>query len=155
MTFFFNIFGEPSRGSFFYYMQCKCCAKCSLYEGWHSRNVFGLGLHDRAVRPLPVIWYGICQSDQPPNLSQSYLGPAITSTCGPLVANHPQWVIAPRRPPKVASVSGWISVSGLTYPLSLCQTHPGLGPVAEKIPIMSDVGFKPTTSRLCARSSNH
>ena len=26
--------------------------------------------------------------------------------------------------------SGWISVSGLTYPLSLCQTHPGLGPVA-------------------------
>ena len=25
-NFFLNIFGEPNRGSFFYYMQCECCA---------------------------------------------------------------------------------------------------------------------------------
>ena len=63
-------------------------------------------------------------------ISQSYLGPTITSTCGPLVANHPQ--IAPGRPPMSHPFSGWISVSGLTYPLSLWRTHPGLGPAVEK-----------------------
>ena len=30
--------------------------------------------------------------------------------------------------------SDLLLVSGLTYPLSLCRTHPGLGPVAEKSP---------------------
>ena len=35
-------------------------------------------------------------------ISQSYLGPAITSTCGPLVANHPQMGHSSETPPNVA-----------------------------------------------------
>ena len=58
-----------------------------------------IGLWDQ----LPVIWSGKCQFylNQTDHLLQSYLDPASSSTCGPLVVNHPQWGIAPRRHPKL------------------------------------------------------
>ena len=65
-------------------------------------------------------------------ISRCYLGPAITSTCGPLVADHPKRGHSSETPPMSHPLSGWISVGALTFPL--CRTHSAFGPVAEKSP---------------------
>ena len=60
---FLKIFLANPAG--FYLMHCNFV----LYQGWHSRSVFDLGLYARALRPLPVIWSGICQTDLNPRVT--------------------------------------------------------------------------------------
>ena len=139
-TFFLNMFESPTGAHFYYYMQCECCAcavnicvltqqvrigRGTTWQGWET-NFLSLGPD---VIRLTSIWL----TTGP--ISQSYLGPVITSTCGSLPANHLQMGHSSETPPNVASflVDGSRS-GGLTYPLSLCRAHPGLRPVAEKSP---------------------
>ena len=105
---------------------------CSLYI---CRSALVMELLDRAVRILSLAPYVITLPSirlTTGLMSHSYMGQAIISTCGPLVANHPHMGDSSK-----THCTPQISVNGLIYPLRLRQTHPGLGPVAEKYPSWS------------------
>ena len=89
-------------------------------------------LHFLSLVPDVISLTSIRLTTEP--ISKSYLGPAITGHCGPLEATHPQMGHSSETPQMSHPFSGWISVSGLTYPLSLCRTNPWLAQVAEKSP---------------------
>ena len=87
---------------------------------------------------LPPIYYIYCREMHPVDSTRVHVHCRCTHTNAilkaqwPLVANHSQMGHSSETPHMSHPFSGWISVSGLIYPLSLCRTHPGLGPVVEK-----------------------
>ena len=148
----------PSPGKIFYFRTCML--RYFQYSLQSSESVSeAVECEAKHVNHTTVFYraVGLCTPGRLTTgpISQSYLGPAITSTCGPLVANHPQMGHSSETPPNVASF-WWMNLGQwLDLPFEPVSNSPWVGAGRRKITIMSDVGFEPTTSRLCARSSNH
>ena len=94
-----------------------------------------LGLHDKVVRPT------LCHMTDHLTYPRAYLGPAITSICGQMLADHPRCVLAPIRLPYVA-----------LFPIEPVSNSSWAGTVRRmhshhvRSCSMSDVGFEHTTS---------
>ena len=97
--FFLLLFWQAQPVIIFYAVRVLCMRCLYTYVSWHSRSILVVGLLDAIGLwdQLPVTWSECNQSDH--NLTDhrthipellSNPGPAITSTCEPLVANHPQ-----------------------------------------------------------------
>ena len=105
---FFSIFLRSPTGAHFCYMQCKSCACVHVQSVYGLTQQVGRGTtwqgcetNFLSLGPDVISLTSIRLTTGP--ISQSYLGPAITSTCRPLVANHPLMGHSSETPPNVGS----------------------------------------------------